>query len=573
MVGPVLVAVPIAIYLMAALSVHRTDVRRPDNFFTAHRKVDVTVFSTSSIAYAFQMSTIFPFMIWGASNFFFVPIVNTVCWGMGILLFQLSFHGFSGFVGRDQTLHGLLGDQYGKSIRKLASYLTITGFLGFAVAELYFGSQVLLSVSDNKRTIYITILGVSALVYIYIAYGGQMSSMRTDQLQLAISYLGFFGIILYFLYVIARSSSIVNPALTVASLAGAVYIPYVLYKRRGRFLRLAFGPRAIGFSGEILNGLIVALLLVICVFLVIVVSKGRFPTGFAKFFDLTGFGWPGLLSLAILPLCFQFVDLTNWQRLLSVRPSSIASDQLRKDIGRGLLIYSVESPFTWLVAIFFGALITSAVTGLNSDNLLVDLPKRLIASGTLVGRLIGYTFILSVISVMLSTVDSFLVGIIYTFAYDSFGPTQRILDTKDTQAINSKADYIISSGRLFGALSLAITLVMLFIFDRAIPNGASLFVNLLLAFYSAQLSFFPLVFGVLFLQKRPSAFWAGLSMVAGAGVGILLGVYSVIWNPTYAWYPLLVCFGTSCTIYFLGYLQSRGSITETEKGVALQPLE
>ena len=154
MIGPFLVAVPIAIYLMAALSVRREDVRLPDTFFTAHRKVDVTVFSTSSIAYAFQMSTIYPFIVWGASTFFFVPIVNTLFWGVGILLFQLSFRRYESFVGRDQTLHGLLGDQYGNSIRKLASYLTITGFLGFAVAELYFGSQVLLSISQGKHIVY-----------------------------------------------------------------------------------------------------------------------------------------------------------------------------------------------------------------------------------------------------------------------------------------------------------------------------------------------------------------------------------------------------------------------------------
>lgn len=568
MIGPLLVAVPIAIYLMAALSVRREDVRLPDNFFTAHRKVDVTVFSTSSIAYAFQMSTIFPFMVWGASNFFFVPIVNTLFWGVGILLFQLSFRRYESFVGRDQTLHGLLGDQYGNSIRKLASYLTITGFLGLSVAELYFGSQVLLSVSEGNAIVYISIVGVSTLVYIYIAYGGQLSSMRTDQLQLAISYLGFFGIILYFLYVILSSKSLINPPLTIASVIGAVYIPYVVYKRRGRFLRLGFGNRAVTAGGEFLNTLIVIMLVAIWASILFLLHRGTISTRPLSFFDLTGFGLPGLLSLAILPLCFQFVDLTNWQRLLSVKPSSVSTGQLRKDIGRGLLIYSVESPFTWLVALFFGALVTCAVTGVSSDNLLIDLPRHLLRTQTATGRIIGYTFILSVISVMLSTVDSFLVGVIYTFTYDSYGPTQRILDTKDSETIASKAGFIIRSGRWFGALALVFTLAMLFTFDRAIPNGGSLFVNLLLAFYSAQLSFFPLVFGVLFLRTRPTARWAGTSMVLGAGAGIALGIYSVIWNPTYAWYPLLVCFGVSCSVYAAGYIRTRGRSVEDKIGRA-----
>lgn len=557
MIGPFLVAIPILVYLTAALSVPRREVRRPDDFFTAHRKVDVTVFSTSSIAYAFQMSTIFPFMVWGASGFYFVPIVNTFFWGIGILLFQLSFSRYESFVGRDQTLHGLLGDHYGKSIRKIASYLTITGFLGFAVAELYFGSQVLLSVSSGKLIVYACIIAVSALVYIYIAYGGQLSSMRTDQLQLAISYIGFFGLILYFLYVILASSSRVTSPLTIASIIGVAYIPFILFRRKGRFLRLGFGGTTVKSFGELLNGLVVLALVAIWATLIASLRRGLLPSHLAGFFDLTGFGIPGLLSLALLPTCFQFVDLTNWQRLLSVKPSSALSGQLGKDIGLGLLVYSIESPFTWLLALFFGALATSAITGLNTDNLLVDLPRHMIHEGTITGKLVGYTFILSVLSVMLSTVDSFLVGVIYTFTYDSFGPTQRTLDTKDLSQTDSRAGFIKGAGRVFGAVAITLTIGVLAVFDHAIPNGGSLFVNLLLAFYSAQLSFFPLVFGVLFLKTRPNARWSASSMIVGAVSGIGLGVYSVIWNPNYAWYPILLCLGTSCFIYSLGYIYTR----------------
>jgi hypothetical protein len=554
--GVLVIVAPVALYLAAALSVRRKDLLYPDDFFTAHRRADVTMFSTSSIAYAFQMSTIYPFLIWGAAHFFFVPIVNTVCWGIGIFLFYLAASRYQEFIGNDQTLHGFLGNQYGQSVRRMASYLTIIGLLGFAVAELYFGSRVLLAVSGNKF-VYAFIVAVSLIVYGYIAYGGQLSSMRTDQLQLAISYIGIFGISLYFLRVILTSAAGIPPSLKVACAVCIFYIPLILYTRRCTFFRVnfwgAFGARC-GAVLNVLTGLMLGAMLVLA--LLLLPRRTSYSASWS-FFDLTGFGIPGLLSLIILPLCFQFVDLTNWQRLLSVKPSLRPGHDLRSDIGKGLLTYSLESPFTWLLSLFFGLLVTSAATGVDATDLLVNLPRHLMQSANSSDHLVAYTFILSVVSIMLSTVDSFMVGVIYTFAYDSYPSSQRLLDTGDVGAIAARARYIINVGRVFGLLSLAAVIVALFVFDHSIPNGGELFVNLLLAFYSAQLSFFPLVFGVLFLHTRPSSRWAVLSMLLGAGSGIGLGIYAVIWNAKYAWFPLLVCFAVSCTVYGIGYAQTK----------------
>jgi hypothetical protein len=86
-----------------------------------------------------------------------------------------------------------------------------------------------------------------------------------------------------------------------------------------------------------------------------------------------------------------------------------------------------------------------------------------------------------------------------------------------------------------------------------------LFINLLLAFYSAQLSFLPLVFGVLFLRRWPSAFWANASMIIGAGTGIGFGIYSILSNPNLGWYPVLICTSSSALIYAWGWVLSGSS--------------
>ena len=245
----------------------------------------------------------------------------------------------------------------------------------------------------------------------------------------------------------------------------------------------------------------------------------------ASFFSLQGFGVSGLLSLIILPLCFQFVDLTNWQRLLSVKPDgSMERESLRRNIRKGLLTYAFESPFTWIIFIFLGVLTLAALPHFSFQDLLVDIPKNLITSNNAFEVFMGYVFIVSVLAVMLSTVDSLIMGIIFTFVYDSWPKTRRLLDSHDLPEISKKYGEITNIGRSFGLIAIAIGALLFIVFDNKVKNGGEMFINLLLAFYSAQLSFFPHIFGILFLKKRPSRFWANASMISGATSGIGLGL-------------------------------------------------
>ena len=152
--GIVIIVIPLLIYLIAALTVRKDVIKHPDDYFAAFKKVGRTEFTSSSIAYGFQVSTIYPFLFWGASMFLFVPFINAIFWGIGILLFYFSFNKISRFLGSGKTLHGLIGETYGKKARIIASLLTIVGFIGLIIAELWFGTRVLLSVFPNNNWIY-----------------------------------------------------------------------------------------------------------------------------------------------------------------------------------------------------------------------------------------------------------------------------------------------------------------------------------------------------------------------------------------------------------------------------------
>ncbi len=564
MLGIIIIGIPLLLYVIGALSVAKKDLAHPDDFFVAYKKVGVTAFSSSSIAYAFQVSTIYPFLLWGASHFYFVPAVNTICWGLGILFFFLCFDRYKSFIGTDLTLHGFLGIRHGLSVRVTASYLTILGFLGFAIAETYFGSRVLLSIIENRNVFYVVVLVAMLFVYGYIAYGGQLSSIRTDQLQLIIAYIGVFGLMLYFFYLLARNGSNISGALSASLIILLIYIPIILLFRRFRFIRFSEEDTVANkVINRVLNTTIVVLLILIFATAAFNLLRSGSTFGVSGVIDIQGFGLPGLLSLAVLPLCWQFVDLTNWQRLLSVKPTSEDAQQgTYHDIRKGLLIYAVESPFTWIIFIFFGLLTVTALPNFGFQDLLVDLPKQLIHSPSVPQRFFGYTFIVSVLAIMLSTVDSFIVGIVFTFVYDSYPKTRRLLDSHNANEIKKSYRRITNVGRVFGLTVVLLGMFLFVLFDKNTPNGGELFINLLLAFYSAQLSFFPLVFGILFLSTHPSAFWSNLSMISGALAGISLGIYSVIWNPKYAWYPILVCVAISTTVYAFGLLLKKKVVSK-----------
>lgn len=542
--GILIILIPLSIYLIAALSVKKDEIKHPDDYFAAFRKVGKTEFTSSSIAYGFQVSTIYPFLFWGASMFLFVPFVNGLFWGVGILLFYFSFNKISRFLGSGKTLPGLIGDTYGNNARLIASFLTIVGFIGYIVAELWFGSRVLLAIFPNNNWIYLSTFIFVFFIAIYLFKSGQVSSIRTDQLQLAFTYFGIFGIILYLLYMLYAKGGFVTGALSWGVILIAIIIPVILILRKSRFITFN------SITDKILNILITVFFIAMFLLSVVILFKNKHDFVLDNFFNLEGFGYAGIISLILLPLGWQFVDLTNWQRLLSVKASG-QKKEINRDIKKGLLNFSVESPFTWILFIVFGLLITVALPDWTFEDILIDFPKHLIGSSSILQQILGYIFIVSIISIMLSTVDSFFMGISFTYTYDINPKSRKLL--KEEKEINiSNTEQILKSGKYFGFMSVLIAVGLFVFFDKNIKGGGDLFINLLLTFYSASLAFFPSIFGLIFLKRKANSFWSVLSMTLGAFSGILIGFYSVLYNPAYAWYPVPTSLIVSIFIYLLG---------------------
>lgn len=547
--GILIIFIPLLIYLFAALNVKKDIIKHPDDYFVAFKKVGKTEFTSSSIAYGFQVSTIYPFLFWGASMFLFVPFVNAIFWGIGIMLFYFSFNKISNYLGKGKTLHGLIGETYGQKARVVASILTIIGFIGYIIAELWFGSRVLLAIFPDNNWIYISVFIFIFFIAIYLFKAGQISSIRTDQLQLTFTYFGIFGIIIYLLFFIFNNGFIIGGELSWGLLFLSILSPIILLIRRANFISLS------SFFDKILNVIIVVFFLSILVLSTLLIIKNSQSFNVNNFFNLEGFGVAGLLTLILLPLSWQFVDLTNWQRLLSVKKGK-SNSKINQNIKKGLLNFAIESPFTWILFIVFGLLITVSFPNWKFEDILIDFPKQLINSNTFYEQVLGYTFIVSIISIMLSTIDSFFMGIAFTYTYDINSKSRNLIESQKEIDTDSTKQ-ILKKGKYFGFFSVLISLILFIFFDKNIKGGGDLFINLLLTFYSAALSFLPLIIGMLFLKKKPNPIWALASMLIGATVGIGIGFYATLYNPAFAWYPVIISIVLSTFIYSIGLIANK----------------
>jgi hypothetical protein len=142
-------------------------------------------------------------------------------------------------------------------------------------------------------------------------------------------------------------------------------------------------------------------------------------------------------------------------------------------------------------------------------------------------------------------------GISFTFTYD-INPRSRKLIEETNQIDTATTRQILNNGKYFGFLVVLLALVLFIFFDKNIEGGGDLFINLLLTFYSAALSFLPLIIGILFFKVKPSSNWALVSMLIGAISGISIGIYATLSNPVFAWYPIIVSIILSSLIFLIG---------------------
>lgn len=561
----ILILSPVLIYLVSALLERRHAVASSE-FFLAANQVSSFEFANSSIGYGFQIASVSIFFAWGYLHGF-GALVNPVFWGVGIVLFGLLLPRMSSYLGSGKTLHGYLGERYNsRAVEVIASVVTLIAFMGTFVAELAWGSAVFRMFSSNPVIVGAILTGMAVVIAIYLVRAGQLNAMRTDQVQLVFTYFGFLTLGVSLIWLAGNGDAQGRAASFILSIALAlclVIMSIMIWRQIKSERRLATIERftLTKFVRPALLILLAAAVLVLAAN----VSRAwpdrdsvQAVVTSPTFFNLSQ-GTANLLALSLLPLLWQFVDVTMWQRLAAVQltpdPGTSTRERLRP-IRLGLQRFAFESPVTWLFAIIVGMALRHAPIGIDEATIwdgIANIPIALQGSQHPLGQFLGVSLALAfgaaIVAAMLSTADSMLMGALVVFSLDLAPKAKQASDPRATPATSADA---IRIGRIaiifFTVVALGIIWLQLLSEVQVLP--------ILLGAYAAQLSLAACVIATLLLGSRPVARgWAIASILAGIAATAYATVVA-LGNDEWALYAPLFALGASVPVYMMGVMLS-----------------
>lgn len=533
----------------------------PDEFFLAKGRADAAQYGSAQIAFALQMTAVYPFFTFTVGGQWWMAALNIVFWALGIVLFWWALPKFQGhavdILGSSKTIHSAIARLHGApGLRKFTACMTIFAFSGLAVFEVVWGSLIFKALfpGDSVTSIYyITVISITAYLVLYIIVGGQLAAILTDQVQLVIGYLGLHGVLAWAILekgVTPNTTEFFWIALAIA-FTSVLAITFRLYN---------FKDHRSSWQMTMLNTIsILSFLLVIVAIIAATAKLDQVPPlklDLAKIQDTPNFALI-LLFFITLPIFFQFIDTSNWQRLAALKQGN--SDSL-KEARRGILQYAIESPLSWLipVAIGFCALQLLASPAPAGRDPWVYLLETILSASGLSGAVLVVFVFSGVLAIFLSTAEGLLTTIGWAWAYDFRDESRRILDRHSSAKAMPKDDVwrVIGIGRVAVVVAMIVVVTLFVGFDLYEEGGGQRLLGGFLAFYSPMVALAPCLLAPALLGRVCSPAIAVLSLAAGSVLGVLSGIISIFApapsNEVFQWLSAPIALGVSLSIYALG---------------------
>lgn len=538
------------------------------------------VYQNSSLAYALQLATFGPFFVWGLNGDWIPGVWNSMFYCFGLALLYVFRKPIANFLrealARDKsiTIHEFLARPHKDSpwIRIIASSLTIVALWGIVMAEMFgiFSALgPLLGLGANGS--YLFVIGLFFLMFAYSTTGGNDGVMRTDQLQLGLAYIGVFAAVAGMIFLLGHASPAdVSHGSYPIVFFGGFGVMWLL-TRRFRFIESSPDAETVNkneaektsaWRAYLLIERGVSVLVVLTI-ITMVFAAGQFviSTGPSEVMQVlrrstvtsTSMSNLAMFALAILPLGYQIVDITNWQRFAAAGdPNSYGDGPAKK----ALLRYVTEAPLVWISLLAFGALAGGLFGNLSvSSNPFGDLAVHLVNMDSLLSTVTAVVFLMAVLAIGLSTMDAVFSATQCAFQYDLL-PALEHAGAKETSTTHK-----IRITRAFGLMTYLAVIAMLYLVEKYLTFGRDNYLAILLAFYSAQMAFVPLVIGAFVATRLPNGqspvtpVFAASALIVGALVGIGATVSAVIGDTgeLFLWGAIPVCLFVSSAIYSLGW--------------------
>ncbi len=535
-------------YLFAARQGKKKEIHHPDDYFLARQRMTPDDYGDTQIAYALQMSTVYPFFVLTVSGAWTVPVLNSIFWFVGIFLFFFCVPSFKPFLGESRTIHAFIANlNEAPSLRRFASSLTIIAFVGVIIFEIVYGASVFKVIFGGNRIIYYLVIAfLAAYLTTYIWNGGQTATLRTEQFQLLIAYVGLHISVVYMIFdknmhVNKITPSVVPLLVLIASLfmvCSRLKALWRAVKKRRRLITFAY---------------VVILLSLSSMIVALTVSAPKFDYNALLSTDVSlrnispiNF-WMMMGTAVLLPIFWQFVDLTNWQRICSLTTQS--PDDYVVNAKRGLKEYFTESPLSWLIAVVLGLLAPQLMNVTQAGNDPFETFIRyFLGNGKLMPQIVGIFLVAGVVGIFMSTADAAITAVGYAFAYDFWKPSRELIDKQDPLS-DTETQFVISAGRSFMAIAVVFIIVAFVLLDWF--DLGSQFIGLLFAFYTPLISLSPAILCPVWFKRRPGGKKAFIAILAGVITGLGLGFFSILGYPQYQWYPAPSAFIVSWAFYLM----------------------
>jgi hypothetical protein len=583
----VAVALSIAICLVPAYLLRRQLRGRVRDFFVSSQSTPLDVIRNSSVASTLRLAAIGPFFAWGATGDIWPAIVSSACLGLGLLLLYALRRPILEFVAgalrEDQsiTVHAFIARWHGNdpTVRLLAASLTLFACWGFLVAEAIAVAALLKPVIGSTVLVYLSVLGMLALMMLCAVLSGNSGAMYCAQLQFGMAFLGLAGSTALLLYLQASTLAPMPPHGTLAVGFVAAWCIFILVYRRSKYVdtnliriadlsRPSSGAAALKKFQQFLNPCIsffVVLSVVVAGMLFYFIGvPGVGRESIAALQAGTQIPTAGLVALILLPLLYPVVDVANWQRLAAIEKhieEGRFEAGVRSRILRGFFrTYGTESFLLWLLICMFGALAVMATETPAGADVMPAFMAQLVSDQNEVTIVVLPLLLVGVCAIALSTMISVFSASLCTLRCDivpwflpglSVGvaqPVEAAVATRCVVIVGVGFLIVVAASFLMAGASLRISF------------ASSAFLALLFAIGSAQLSFLPLVLGPIIAQtnRRAGAVspnWALAIMGCGALSGaVAAAIYVATGHEAWLWAVVPACLGIGLFVFIMARL-------------------
>ena len=581
----------VGISVVPVLLLRRKSYPRAQDYFVSSDHTPPGVIRNSSIAYALKTAAFGPLLLWGATGDLWPAIISAMFLGLGLALIYVLRRPLLAFLatalGGDTSvsINQFVAKQHGDDarVRLLAAGLTVVALAGFIVCEIIGVATIARPMVGSNLGVFVFICGVVAAMALCVVPAGNSGAMYAAQMQLGGLYFGLFGSMVFLVYVQMSSLVTMRPHATLGLIFIIAFCAVLPIFRRARFvdnnvihaprMRADEEPRAtslarrlrtfqsiLSVSTAVLAGFVIA-------FAGIELSSFDLPALVRE--SATALQAPtrvpliGLIALALLALCGQVVDLTNWQRFAAFAKDRDARaaepSPWSKALRKFAVGYAIETPFAWLFMCAFGAVIAASIEVTDGADVVQSFAAQLMAQENSFADTCLAMLFIGILAMALSTMIALFSATLATLRYDLLpGPRSRDRGAAEEAKATRHA---LAAG---GALCLVILVAAYVLEERlGITLTSSGFLALVIAFGAIELAFVPLVLGPFISQRREGAVagavppgWALAILGAGAaaGVGAVL-VYFASGRELWLWAAVPACLVTGAVLFALARLR------------------